>query len=169
MEKLYPDELNLTERLPSGRRYIIPIGFMRGRQRADEYSQEKMKRAIASIRKGGIDYLKNNPIILCYMKTLRGGYFGIVDGHHRVRAATNRRMTGERIPRIPSLVYTPKEIVPTFEDILHKRFDEVTLAQRFDEQIAEALASFNFLDDKKIPRSTIGPIHDIDSLPFQTF
>lgn len=169
MERFYPDELKLTEQLLFGRKYIIPIGYTRGRQRSGEYSQEKMKRAIASIRKGGIDYLKNNPITLCYMKTLRGGYFGIVDGHHRARAATNGRMTGERITRIPSLVYTPKELVPTLEDILHKRFDEVTLAQRFDEQIAEALASFKFLDDTKIPQSTLNPIHNIDTLPFPTF
>ena len=79
MEKLYPDELKLAEHLPIGRRYIVPMGFMRGRQRSDEYSQEKMRRAIASIKNEGIYYLKNNPIILCYMK----GYFVIVEGSQK--------------------------------------------------------------------------------------
>ena len=169
MEKLYPDELKLTEHLPGGRQYIIPIPYLRGRQRREEYSQGKMRSAIKEIRKGGILYLMDNPIVLCYLETSQEGHFIIVDGHHRVRAAANGKMTGNRITKIPSLIYSLGELVPVFEQILHKPFNEETLQQRFEDQTAEALASFHFLPDTRIPRLTIPPGQDINNLPFPTF
>lgn len=124
----------------SGLRLIIPKVFLHGRQNKEEYSNKKRKQVEVALNKDGINFLLENPIIVCAISVKNQLLLTIIDGHHRSRYAS---LYG--ISDIPCIVCT----ISTIADVInrHKLETEKVSAQvlkmRLTEETLAAANSFS--------------------------
>lgn len=153
----YPDELKLREILALGEKRLIPTPFLFGRQTQEEYTKSKRKAVEAEI-KADPNFLTDNPIIVCAIFGENVAQMIIIDGHHRSRYAP---LHGVR--EIPSLIYSPAQLLTAFQDIN----SVPELIQMLEREVGEAQTSFR-IPDAKQPRLLTG-VHGIKDLPFKRF
>lgn len=159
----YPDELRLRETLSSGIPVLIPRWHLFGRQTAESYDRKKRILAERELRKKGIQFLLAEPIITCALPVLGGLQIIIIDGHHRTRYSGRFG-----IHKIPSLVYTPEQLMPAF-NMRHKTYETAEdLAAQLDRDAQETLHSFSNLPNDRIPRIIPG-YQKPENLPFERF
>lgn len=159
----YPDELRLGEILSSGIPMLIPRRHLFGRQTAESYDRRKRVLAERELKNEGMRFLLKEPIITCALPVTGGLQIIIIDGHHRTRYSG---LFG--IHKIPSLVYTPEQLMPAF-NIRHEAFRTVNdLAAQLEQDAQEALHSFSNLANAKIPQIVPG-CQNPEDLPFERF
>jgi|SRR3989344_1827483 len=161
---IYPDELKLKEILSEGIPLLIPRVYLFGRQEKESYDNGKRRSAEKRLKKEGINFLLQEPIIVCALPLNNDTQLVIVDGHHRTRYAGLHK-----IHLIPSIVYTPGQLVEAFSIIKHgTKYTPETLTALLDKEVAEASASFEALPNSKRPVLLTG-YTDIQKLPFERF
>lgn len=157
----YPDELRLKEVLSLGIPMLIPRGHLYGRQLSNNYDNSKRRSVEANLRKEGIQFLFKDPIIVCALPAQEGLKMVIIDGHHRTRYSG-----GFNIGKIPSIVYTPDQLISAFAIRFNATLTAEALIDQLDGESGNALASFTTLPAEKLP-SIVGNAKTIEDLPFE--
>lgn len=137
-----------------GTRLLVPRRYLYGSQTTEEYDNSKRKRVEGALRTNGIDYLLQNPVVVCSLLDLSNGVTKLViyNGHHRVR------FSGKfGINNIPSIGLTPEELTEMINIYRIEQnqpdIDEQTVTDRLLFYSAEALNSFDSLSNNKRPLS----------------
>lgn len=159
----YPDELRLREILSSGTPMLIPRLHLFGRQSAESYDQKKRVLAERELKEKGIRFLLAEPIIACALPMPEGLQIVIIDGHHRTRYSGRFG-----IHKIPSLVYSPEQLMPAFNMLQETYGTADDLVTQLERDTQETLQSFSHLPDAKIPTIVPG-CQKPEDLPFARF
>lgn len=106
---------------PIGIYTTINRAYLFGRQPPGEFSDYKRRRVENALRKDGIQYLEEHPIIACTIPISEETAIAILDGHHRVRYSGKFNIT-----YIPTLLYSLEQWV----DLDARRFDSLNDAWR---------------------------------------
>lgn len=153
----FPDNIFTEEVLHEGVRLMIPRGYIFGTQEKGEYdssknrSINKTKLAKKALKEGGINYLKENPVILCTLPGENALQLALVDGHHRTRYAPRYG-----IRTIPSIILTAEQTAPILTEVFEPKpkvpFTSKEIEGILSCWIAETLNSFKEIPDHLQPR-----------------
>lgn len=162
--QFYPDELRLKELLSQGVPMLVPRWHLFGRQPLKDYDRQKRALAEKALQEKGIGFLLGEPIIGCALPVHTGGLqIAIIDGHHRTRYSSRYG-----INFIPSIIYTPEQMVDAFNTNYGTNETVESLREQLEKDVLEALHSFSSLPDSKIPQ-IVRDVRSIEELPFQRF
>lgn len=162
-EGFYPDELRLKEILSQGITMLVPREYLHGRQTNDSYSKKKRSLVEKNLEERGLDFLLSDPIITCALPVQNGLQIIIIDGHNRARYSSSFGIND-----IPSLIYSPQQLVDAFNLRNSIHFDVDTLTEQLGTDVAEAYSSFRNLPDRKFPKIVVG-CNNMQDLPFKRF
>lgn len=70
----------------------IPIHFLWGIQRCDEFCAKKTRKVAKAYQTKGTEFLKKNPVLAGLVPIENGSMIAIINGHHRVREAPNHHI-----------------------------------------------------------------------------
>ena len=160
---LYPDEQRLKEILSQGVKMLIPRQYLHGRQDSNSYGKRKRELVEGHLFQKGVEFLINEPIIACALSARDGLQMVVVDGHHRVRYSS-----AFGIKNIPSVIYSPQQLVEAFNLRNSTHFDANSLTEQLRNEVNQAYSSFRNLDPRKLPKIVTG-FSTIQDLPFQRF
>jgi hypothetical protein len=160
---IYPDELKLKEILLEGIPMMIPKEYLFGRQIKDSYDDRKRKSVEIYLKNEGIEFLLKDPIIVCALSTEKSMQLIIVDGHHRTRYSGKYNINA-----IPSIVYTPNQLIEAFNAKNGTSHNAESLAHEFERDASSAIYSFRNMPDEKQPKVLIN-VRDLKDLPFKRF
>lgn len=128
-------EIDLKEEIGDlGLRLIVPTTYLFGRQRPDEYSDKKRRQIEAVLSSKGIDYLLQNPVIVCALFRNDVLTLAVIDGHHRIRYSAK-----QGIRRIPCLITTPETLAPIFNKHNKEKTTPELLTEQFSTDIHQAI------------------------------
>jgi len=162
-EERYPDEERLGEILSEGVPLMVPRMFLHGRQENGEYTKRKRRLAEREIEEGGMEYLKENPVIVCALKQRTGIQLVIIDGHHRTRYSSKFG-----IRDIPCLIYNPEQLLEAFNIARGTKQTGEDLVRGLENDMALATNSFAHMSYDRFPRLVIGK-SEIEQLEFARF
>lgn len=131
----------------SGVPMLIPTFLLHGRQTPEEYQRSTEIDIRARIRKGGYEFLTNNPIQVIFAPGNINPTLYVLDGHHRARYV--RPVLG--ITCIPSRVVD----IDTYANAIGRNPHEV--AGIMAEQAGRAMRSFSRKNDREIIPATLPP------------
>ncbi len=142
-------------------RLLIPRIHLFGIQTREEYDGCKRSSVERRLAQQGINYLNENPILVCAIPNKNIQLF-IIDGHHRARYSGKFR-----ISNLPCLIATPEQVI----DALRENGDSNPLStdalvQDLIRASAETLSSFKQIATGKQPRVVPG-INSIKDLERQ--
>lgn len=145
-----PYGLKLKEgALKTGSRLLIPIQYLIGTQRADGYTSHKKRDVESKLSAGGVNFLLQNPAVLCAVGSKDSMSLFIIDGHHR-----SFKSPKFGIREIPSLVIGPENLAQILTE-MGKPIDKKRLIEELDRSASDAQRSFN-------ERGRIQPYKSVD-------
>lgn len=70
----------------------VPISYLWGIQRCDEYCTKKTKNVARGLKENGLHFLEEHPVLAGLVSIENGSIIIIINGHHRVREAPNHNI-----------------------------------------------------------------------------
>ena len=150
--------INLKEVIEDrGVRLLIPRNYLFGRQASQEYDNRKRRQIEQALKSDGVNFLRENPVIICAVSLNNQLLLAIIDGHHR-----NRYAGLYRILDMPCIVCTPDVMVEVINS--NKPEEKRIYREAFIQQLLRetAIASSTLPENKQ--STILSGVTNIDEL-----